>query len=306
MNTDWQASEIPEALCRLIRPHVPMRLHTSLRVGGPATWLATPRSGDELVAAMDWVVAREIPWFTLGRGTNVIFDETGYRGLVFDLSELTGLHLDGATVRVMAGQSLPSLVQEVSRRGLAGLEWACGIPGSIGGAVVMNAGAFGQDLASILSSIRLLQEDGIRVVEAEELALGYRTSRLRTGELRGIVLEATLALMEGDSSACMARIEHFTTLRAKSQPQGASCGSVFVNPAEGPTAGQLLDRAGCKGLRIGCVEVSHLHANFIINYGENNANDILELIEQMHDAVLRTSGISLQREICMASSSEIR
>jgi UDP-N-acetylmuramate dehydrogenase len=271
---------------------------TSMRVGGHACFFAEPESIESASDVITWARRAEIPVVTLGAGTNVVFGDEGYPGLVLSTRELRGMRIDGARVRVVAGECLAEVAWRASRLGLSELEWACGIPGTIGGAVVMNAGTRGGDMADVLISVEVLSDDrSVTEFPAASLRLGYRTSALLTGDLRGVVVGATLALRRDDPARCLERARGTIEERLGRLPVGASAGCIFRNPETGPTAGKLLDRAGCKGLKIGRARVSEVHANIIVNEGTNNASDVLALIDRMKHRVLDGFGIDLREEV---------
>jgi len=271
---------------------------TSIRVGGPARFFAEPESIEGASDVITWAEQIEIPVVTLGAGTNVVFGDEGYPGLVLSTRELRGMRIDGIRLTAASGEPLSCVAWSACEAGLSGVEWACGIPGSIGGAVVMNAGARGSDMADVLTSVEVLSDEGvIEEIPAESLRLGYRTSALLTGALRGAVVEATLELRRDDPARCLERARMTIEERLRRLPVGASAGSIFRNPKAGPTAGELLDRAGCKGLKIGRARVSEKHANIIVNEGTNNASDVLALIRQMKQRVKDTFGVELVAEV---------
>ena len=181
------------------------------------------------------------------------------------------------------------------------MEWASGIPGTIGGAVVMNAGTAQADMAAVLSSVRILDAEGMREWPASQLGLDYRSSALRQGSLQGVIVEATFSLQRDDPQHCLDRERDMLASRSRTQPIGASSGCIFKNPQTGLPAGKLLDRAGCKGVRVGDARVSDLHANFILNEGKNNATDVLKLVDLMKQRVIETHGIKLQLEVIVPS-----
>lgn len=283
----------------LIAENAPLWPLTSMHVGGAARWLADPRTISDLNMIITWIQDQHLPYVVLGGGTNVLFGDGGYQGVVICTRQLKGIQMNGASVLVSAGEPLSELARKLNRSGLSGLEWACGIPGSVGGAVVMNAGTRDGDMAAVLESVRVLTASGVSQWPVEQLKLGYRTSALRTGSLEGIVLEVALKLHQDDPAQCISREQSILESRQKTQPVGASCGCIFKNPETGPPAGMLLDRAGCKGLRVGTAAVSNLHANFIVNEGSQNAADILALIDEMRNRVRDMSGIELQQEVIL-------
>jgi UDP-N-acetylenolpyruvoylglucosamine reductase len=288
---------MPNLPANLIAENVPLWPLTSMRVGGAARWLANPNTVSDLSTIFAWIQEQRLPHAVLGGGSNVLFGEGGFPGVVICTRQLKGIRLNGTSVVVAAGERLSELAKELNRSGLSGLEWACGIPGTVGGAVVMNAGTRDGDMAAVLENIQILTPSGVRRWPVEDLKLGYRTSDLRTGCLEGIVLEVALKLHRDEPAHCIQREELILKSRRKTQPLGASSGCIFKNPETGPPAGMLLDRAGCKGLRVGTATVSTLHANFIVNEGSQNAADVLALIDCMRTRVLEQHGITLRQEV---------
>jgi len=271
--------------------------HTSLRVGGRARYFAKPGTVEDVADVRSWARERDLSTVILGAGTNVLFGRRGYLGLVLSTRGLRGVRFEGTQVIAAAGEPLARLAWSACERGLSGFEWACGIPGTLGGAVVMNAGAHGGDIAATLVTVDVLTNQGRLAASADSLRLGYRTSAVRTGDLRWVVVEATVALQRDDPQSCLDRARSFIAERLNRFPAGASAGCIFCNPDSGPTAGELLDHAGCKGLRVGQAVVSDRHANVIINEGTGNAEDILKLIEQMKRRVLDAFGVELHEEV---------
>jgi len=276
--------------------------HTSLRVGGCAQFFGAPDSQRELQDLLCLAEANELPWIPLGAGTNLLFGNQGYDGLVIQTTRLHGRSLVGGCLRVGAGELLRSVAWSACEAGLSGLEWAVGIPGTIGGAVAMNAGAYGGQTADVLLSVESVTAKRATIRTSEELSLGYRTSAYRTGALEEVVVEATLQLARSTPAQVMREAERLQALRRASQPIGATAGSVFRNPLQPPTAGQLLDRAGCKGMRVGRAVVSAEHANVIVNEGSDNAADVLALIDRMKACVREVFGVDLEEEIVIVDS----
>lgn len=290
-------ARFPASVRDLVTGPVPLWPLTSMRIGGSARWYAKPHTQQELETVTDWAQTYGIQHMILGGGTNLLFSDAGYPGLVIQTNYLDEVRIEGRTVTVQCGAQLAELSRRLSSIGLSGLEWASGIPGTIGGAVVMNAGAESDNIASMLSHIRIITSQGMCQVSAEQLRFGYRTSSLLTGNLEGIVLDTTLLVREDSIQHCLSHVREVLKARRRTQPAGASSGCIFKNPQPGPTAGELLDRAACKGMRVGQVVVSTKHANFIINEGENNAGDVFELIRQMKQRVLEAHEIELQLEV---------
>ncbi len=284
-----------------LRRSVALSEFTTWRVGGPAEWFAEPGSREELIALAAWAVGQGMPYRCIGAGSNLLIADTGLPGLTLCNRRLQGSRLDASSglVEAEAGEPIPSLARKAARLGLAGLEWAVGIPGTVGGAVVMNAGAQGGCLAESFLCAELI--DPARPEETfsltlESLDFSYRHSRLQREPL--LVLAAHLQLQPGqDPAAVSARTSANLHSRTSSQPyQQPSCGSVFRNP-EPEKAGRLIESLGLKGLRVGGAQVSPIHANFIVNTGGASAADIDALIQRVQDRVLQERGIALHPEV---------
>ena len=295
-------SELSETLghprrCTAIREDVVLDGYTSLRVGGQARFFAEPTTVDGVADAIAWASEVKLSVVVLGAGTNTVFGDGGHSGLVLSTRGLRGARFEETQVVAAAGEPLSRLVWSACERGLTGLEWACGVPGTVGGAVAMNAGAGGRDVAAVLVSAAVLADGKLVTVPADSLGFGYRTSSLLTGDLRGVVVEATFALNRDDPQNCLDRARSAIAAWLNRLPVGASAGCVFRNPDTGPTAGELLDRAGCKELKVGHARVSEKHANVIVNEGVGNAKDVLELIDRMKSRVLDAFGVELREEV---------
>ena len=237
-----------------------------------------------------------IPWMVLGNASNIIVREGGVRGFVIMCDKLNDVTVDGYTIEAEAGANLIETTRISLRHSLTGFEFACGIPGSVGGAVFMNAGAYGGEIAHILQSCQILTKDGeIETLSAKDLAFGYRHSAIQ--ESGGVVLSAKFALSPGNYETIKQEMERLTHLRELKQPlEYPSCGSVFKRPV-GHFAGQLISEAGLKGYRIGGVEVSEKHAGFMINVADGTARDYEDLIESVIEKVKEHSGVTLEREV---------
>jgi len=280
---------------------VDLRDFTTWRVGGPAQWFAEPSDQTSLVALVGWAQERGLPLRCIGAGSNLLIADGGLSGLTLCNRRLQGSQLDPQEgwVEAQAGEPIPTLARKAARQGLHGLEWAVGIPGTVGGAVVMNAGAQGGCTADWLHSIQVLdpkRPDQAFVLEARDLAFAYRHSRLQEEGL--LVLSARFRLSPGhDPATLTATTSSNLHSRTKSQPyQQPSCGSVFRNP-EPRKAGQLIEELGLKGLSVGGAQVSPLHANFIVNTGAATAADIDTLVGQVQHKVLQKYGILLHPEV---------
>jgi UDP-N-acetylmuramate dehydrogenase len=284
-----------------LRQGVGLQPFTTWKVGGPAEWFAEPGEVDELVSLAAWAQAQGLSLRCIGAGSNLLIADSGLPGLTICNRRLQGSRLDAASglVEAEAGEPIPTLARKAARLGLSGLEWAVGIPGTVGGAVVMNAGAQGGCTAEWLRSVRLLDPANPATpfeLEARELDFAYRHSRLQAEAW--IVLAATFQLEAGhDPAAITSHTSANLHSRTSTQPyQQPSCGSVFRNP-EPQKAGQLIEALGLKGLQIGDAQVSPIHANFIVNIGQASATDIDALIAEVQRRVLASHGLSLHPEV---------
>ncbi|MGM9618571.1 MAG: UDP-N-acetylmuramate dehydrogenase [Oscillospiraceae bacterium] len=277
----------------------PMCRHTSFRIGGPARRMAFPKTGEELAAALRLAEDCGGKCFLLGNGTNLLVADEGLDALVVDTTRyLKGMELleDGVTLRAEAGVSLAALAVFAAKHSLTGLEFAHGIPGSLGGALAMNAGAYGGEMAQVVTRAAALGEDGaVRVLTAEELSFGYRCSVF--SESGAAALWAELRLAKGEESAIRGRMEELMQRRRASQPlELPSAGSVFKRPA-GHFAGALVEKNGFKGVGVGGAQVSEKHAGFIVNTGGATCADVLALIAQIQRTVLERDGVALETEV---------
>ena len=279
-----------------IRFDEPLKKYTYTKVGGPADYLAFPRNRYELVRIVQFANKEQIPWIVLGNASNIIVRDGGIRGFVIMFDQLRTIMVNGYTMEVEAGAKLIDTTHVALHHSLTGFEFACGIPGSIGGAVFMNAGAYGGEIAHVLLSCKVLTPDGeIKTVHAEDMKFGYRSSVIQ--ETRDIVISAKFALAPGNHTAIRQEMDRLTHLRELKQPlESPSCGSVFKRPL-GHFAGQLISEAGLKGHRIGGVEVSTKHAGFMVNVADGNAQDYEDLTAHVIHAVEKNSGITLEREV---------
>src|ERR1044071_6822492 len=281
-----------------VKENVPLAPYTSARIGGPADILITAESADELARIIKLLQKQEMDYLILGGGSNVLVSDKGVRGVVvLNRAKATRFHNgDQPSVTVESGVVFSNLANRCASKGLAGLEWAATVPGTIGGAVYGNAGAFGGDMAGNLICAELLTENGREKFTAEQMGYGYRTSTLKRGELDGMVLAAELRLKNSTRDEVTTNIEQFSAHRKTTQPPGASMGSMFKNP-NGDYAGRLIEAAGLKGTRIGNAEVSSLHGNFFINHGATKADDVRALIELVMKTVKEKQGVDLELEI---------
>ena len=269
---------------------------TTWRIGGPAELLARPIDREDLSLAIEWAFRQGVPWRVLGNGSNLLVRDEGLRGLVIRTRKvLDGLEHDGPRLVAGAGASFPAVARRAAALGLSGLEFGAGIPGTIGGAIVMNAGWHEFEIGNVVETVQVLEPDGaVRELDRAACEFGYRKSLFRGRG--GVVLGASLRLEPGDPSEIEARLEQFASSRKIHQPtELPSCGSVFLKP-DGDFAGRLIEQAGLKGLRIGDVQVSPKHANFFVNLGQGTAADALALVERVEQEVAARFGVQLVRE----------
>lgn len=284
-----------------VRPDEPLVEHTTFRIGGPAQWLVTPRSEDEVAGVVSTCEAAGIPWRVLGLGSNVLAPDEGLDGVTLLLADNFAAVevLPGGLVRAAAGATNAEVAAAARDAGLAGYEFASGIPGTIGGAAIMNAGAYEGQFSDVAVEVRCLvpSEGSWRVanVPAPEAAWGYRQSRMMRESW--VVLEATLQLRADSPAAIAARMEELRERRESKQPlEMPSAGSTFKRP-EGHFAGALIQEAGCQGLRVGGAQVSTKHAGFVVNVGDATAADVLALIAEVQRRVHETTGVQLEPEV---------
>ena len=280
-----------------VRAAEPLAQYTTLRVGGPADLLAIALSSEALRQAVGLAWAHGIPCQVLGSGSNILVGDAGLRGLAV-LNRAREVHVTGTRAWAESGANFSALARRCVIRGLAGLEWASGIPGTVGGAVFGNAGAWGGDVASTLVQATILEPDGSTTVwPSARFEYGYRTSILKRSATRSaVVLEAEFSVRKGDKEALQARVANISARRRASQPRGASCGSVFRNPP-GDYAGRLIEAAGLKGRNSGRAQISPVHTNFIVNLGEATAADVKALIDLARQTVQEQFGVALELEI---------
>lgn len=269
---------------------------TTFRIGGPVELLATPASVDDLEIILSWASRTGVFWRILGNGSNILVRDQGVDGVVIRLRRvLDEITLSGTYVDAGAGASFPALARRCAGSGLAGLEFAAGIPGTVGGAIVMNAGWHEFEIGNHVTHVDWIDASGRhqRTVR-DDCDFSYRRSRFR--DARGIVVAARLQLAQDEPTAITRRLEQFAASRKRNQPtELPSCGSVFLKPA-GDFAGRLIEEAGLKGHRIGDAEISTLHANFFVNRGHATAEEMLQLVQHAEAVVLQKFGVQLVRE----------
>lgn len=300
MNT---IAQLQEKLAQILPPFAilkeePLKKHTSFRIGGAAELMVFPKNPQELSMVMQRASECGIVPRILGAGTNVLAPDEGLRGLVICLKEtFMGLRLiEPTTVEAMAGMSFAQTAMFAARNGLSGLECLHGIPGTIGGGIYMNAGAYGGEVKDVAVRTEFMDLDGkTRWLEGEEQGFGYRKSAFQN--MQGVIVRTQFVLQKGEETEIRAKIKELNDRRRASQPLSMpSAGSTFKRP-EGYFAGTLIDQAGLKGLTVGGAQVSEKHAGFIVNTGEATAADVLNLIEQVQERVFAHSGVQLEPEV---------
>jgi len=306
MGTGISIDDVARRLAELLGPAdvhagASVARYTTWRVGGAATLVCVARDAERLRRAVETLRAAGLPWVVLGRGSNVLVDDSGVDGAVI-VNRADALSIEETRVRAESGVLLSVLARRTVEAGLVGLEWCHDIPGSVGGAVVNNAGANGGAMADALRTVRLLLVEGaVREETAESLRFGYRQSALRREEpapadTRPVVLDATFGVARGDVGAIRERMAAQRERRKRTQPGGASAGSTFKNP-RGDSAGRLVESLGLKGYRVGDASISTLHANFIVTGPRATAADVLALVGHARSRVSDAYGIMLEPEI---------
>lgn len=274
----------------------PMARHTTFRVGGAADVFFMPESAEQVARALDAARAADVSAVVIGNGSNLLVRDGGIRALVIALGEgFSAIEVDGNVILAQAGAPLSRVAAAAQAAGLSGLEFASGIPGTLGGGCAMNAGAYGGQLSDVLIDAQVLMNGEIGTLSREDMQMGYRTTRpLREG---GVVLSARFALEKGDPEAILARMKELNARRRDKQPLNLpSAGSVFKRP-EGHFAGALIEQSGLKGRRVGGAMVSEKHAGFIVNAGGATASDVLALIGVIQDEVQARFGVKLETEV---------
>ena len=281
-----------------VQENIPLAPYTSARIGGPADVFVTVTSADELADAMKIIWDYGMPYYILGGGSNLLVSDKGVRGVVVldRAKEVLFESGDEPTVKCEAGVIFSNLANRCASKGFSGLEWAATVPGTVGGAVYGNAGAFGGDISENLICAEVLTKNRREKLSVEQMQYGYRTSVLKRGEINAIVLSGTLRLKNSSKEEVSAKITEFSERRKITQPPGASIGSMFKNP-EGDHAGRLIEAAGLKGTRIGNAEISTKHGNFFINHGETKAEDVRALIHLVQKTVSEKFKVDLELEV---------
>ncbi|MGI8384553.1 MULTISPECIES: UDP-N-acetylmuramate dehydrogenase [unclassified Robertmurraya] len=292
------AEELKQSKIGTVKENEPMANHTTIKIGGPAELFVEPSSVENLETTMNLIRKYKVQWIAIGRGSNLLVSDRGISGVVIKLgSGLDKVEINGTTLTVGGGHSLVSLATSISRKGLSGLEFASGIPGSVGGAVFMNAGAHGSDISKILDKALVLFEDGtLEWVSNEEMEFSYRTSVLQK-KRPGVVVEAVFSLKEGNKDSIFSEMQKNKDYRKETQPWNFPCaGSIFRNPLPN-YAGKLIEVAGLKGYQIGGAKISEMHGNFIVNTGNAKADDVLQLIQHVKDTIYDLYEVKMETEV---------
>ena len=277
----------------------PMYKHTSLGLGGKAEYYLRPKTEREAVELLTLAEKYALPVMAVGRGSNLLVGDKGIRGMVLSTERLDALRVNGETVTAHAGVKNADLIEQTRQAGLTGREFLAGIPGSVGGGIVMNAGAFGKSLSDAVQSVDVIRRGRRLRLSAEACAFTYRGSGLSEGDF---ILSARFRLERSSPDRVEALIAGYLEQRRRLQPAGKTCGSVFRNP-EGASAGALIERAGLKGARVGGASVSLKHANFIVNEG-TCAKDVLTLIGAIKNKIKEEFGVTLREEVVIVGEFE--
>ncbi len=298
----------------LVFENEPMRNHTTFRIGGPADLFACPETEEGFIAGLKWCKEKNLPFYIIGNGSNLLVGDKGFRGVIFKICRTLDwvrrevIAADDAEnskiiVHVGAGMMLAKLAKDISFMGYKGFEFATGIPGTLGGAIAMNAGAYGGEMKQILTAVKAVDMDGnVHEFTVDEMNLGYRTSRVQTENL--IVLSATLEFKKGNADEIIQEVDQLTSQRKEKQPlEYPSAGSTFKRP-EGYFAGKLIQDAGLKGYRVGDAMVSEKHSGFVINVGEATANHVRQLMTDVDAIVYDKFQVHLEPEVRMIGEFE--
>ena len=276
-----------------------MSRHTTFRTGGPASLFLRPEDEETVISVIGFLKSKGCPFFILGNGSNLLVSDKGYDGVVISVERLNDLHIENDTTIVAEAGVLNSAIASLARdNSLSGFEFAAGIPGSIGGAMIMNAGAYGGEMKDIVSSVRVITPDGVvKTIPGEDCDFGYRTSAFKRGGF--VVISARLTLTKGDQTAIAEGMKELALKRKEKQPlEYPSAGSTFKRP-EGYFAGKLIEDAGLRGFTVGGAQVSEKHCGFVINKENATSTDIYNLICEVKKRVLESSGVTLEPEVIM-------
>ncbi len=291
-----------------IKDHViedyPMKEVTSFQIGGPVDYFIEPRSEEELKDVIVSVERDEMPWMIMGKGTNMVVSDKGIRGAVIRLENyFSDVRVEGTRVIAQSGASMKKVAEAARDASLTGLEFAHGIPGAVGGAMTMNAGAYGGEMKDVVESVKVMYHDGTtEVIPGDQMNFRYRNSRVYDEKL--VVLEATFLLQPGEQAAIQSQMDELWNRRVSKQPlEYPSAGSTFKRPV-GYFAGQLIDQAGLRGLKHGGAQVSQKHCGFVINCGDATCKEVVELIRMVQEAVYEKHGVELETEVKVLGETE--
>ncbi len=276
-----------------------MSRHTTFRVGGPAELFVKPETEEEVSALLSYLYLTERDYYILGNGSNLLVSDQGYQGIVVQIYQnMSQINENGTEIVCQSGALLSTIAARAQKLGLSGMEFASGIPGTIGGAVVMNAGAYGGEMKQIVKSVRVVAANGtIMAMSADEMEFGYRKSIFKKEPL--VCTEVTIGLQQDNSDNIRTKMDDFRNRRIEKQPlEYPSAGSIFKRP-EGYFAGKLIMDAGLSGMSIGGAKVSEKHCGFIINTGNATASDVKDLIDEVREKVKERFGVTLEPEVCM-------
>lgn len=280
-----------------VKKDEPMKSHTTFRVGGPADYFVTPQTAEEVAKVIETCTQEKVPYYIVGNGSNLLVSDKGYEGVIIQIyKQMNQVKVEGAQIHAQAGALLSMIAKRALDAELTGFEFAAGIPGTLGGACVMNAGAYGGEMKDVLKSVTVLTDKGeVKTLAKEELELGYRTSVI--AKKGYIVLEAVLELQKGEKEKIQAVMDDLKERRVTKQPlEYPSAGSTFKRP-EGYFAGKLIQDAGLRGFQVGGAQVSEKHCGFVINKDQATASDVMNLMNQVSDKVYEEFGVRLQPEV---------
>lgn len=280
-----------------VKKDEPMKSHTTFRVGGPADYFVTPQTAEEVAKVIETCTQEKVPYYIVGNGSNLLVSDKGYEGVIIQIyKQMNQVKVEGAQIHAQAGALLSMIAKRALDAELTGFEFAAGIPGTLGGACVMNAGAYGGEMKDVLKSVTVLTDKGeVKTLAKEELELGYRTSVI--AKKGYIVLEAVLELQKGEKENIQAVMDDLKERRVTKQPlEYPSAGSTFKRP-EGYFAGKLIQDAGLRGFQVGGAQVSEKHCGFVINKDQATASDVMNLMNQVSDKVYEEFGVRLQPEV---------
>lgn len=274
----------------------PMNKHTTFRIGGNADIFVTPESDEQILKAIEIAQRNNIPYYIVGNGSNLLVKDKGFRGVIIQIyKNFSRIEVNGNEIKVQAGALLSAVAKTALNNCLTGMECLSGIPGTIGGAVCMNAGAYGGEIKDIVTGVKVIKDNKIITITNEEAGFGYRHSNIMSDKM--IVLEAYISLEKGDSGAIRTKMSELMEQRNSKQPvELPSAGSTFKRP-EGYFAGKLIDDSGLRGYSVGAAQVSPKHCGFIVNNGGATADDVLTLINNVSDVVMDKFGVRLEPEV---------